>query len=128
MRPSLVLLWTAISLGCRTDENAESGEDTAPTHDTATEDTGVLDDPVAPSGDWTTGPELPECTPHSGTNGTVALSGVLLTPDGPQAGTVVYEAEEGRITCVGDCETDASELLCTEGVISPGLIDRPFTM
>ena len=121
MRLSLVLLLTATVTGCRTDKDSASVDDT---DDTSAEDTGESSDPTNdPSGDWTPGPELPECEPHSGTDGTIALSGVLLTPEGPQAGTVVYEPEEGRITCVGACDTDASELLCTEGVISPGLID-----
>ncbi|RME20414.1 MAG: hypothetical protein D6798_20550, partial [Deltaproteobacteria bacterium] len=82
-------------------------------------------DPPAPTEwTWTTGPELPTCEAHPGTGDLVALSGVLLLPDGPAAGVVVYDRGSGAITCVGEsCDTDDTELICTEGVISAGLID-----
>ncbi|MBN1337136.1 MAG: hypothetical protein JXB39_14345, partial [Deltaproteobacteria bacterium] len=73
---------------------------------------------------WTAGPDLPECTPEAGKGDLVALSGVLLGPDGPEAGLVLYERSSGVITCVGpSCDTTGAEVVCTEGVISPGLVD-----
>lgn len=69
----------------------------------------------------TTGPDLPDCTPQTGSSGEVALSGVLLTPDGPVAGVVVYEGDS--IRCVGDCDTTDATVVCTEGIVSPGLVD-----
>lgn len=70
------------------------------------------------------GPSPPACTPAEGDGTLVALSGVLLTPDGPEAGVLVYSRSNGLITCVGpDCDTGGATVVCTEGVISPGLID-----
>ena len=55
----------------------------------------------------------------------MALSGVILTPDGPVAGEVVFDQSTGLITCGPDdsCEEEDVSRICTEGVISPGLID-----
>ncbi len=70
------------------------------------------------------GPDLPACTPRAGSGDNVALSGVILAPDGPLAGTLVYSRSTGTISCVGaDCDTTGAEVICTEGVVSPGLID-----
>lgn len=103
-----------------TDTSGEGGDtaDTADSGDTA--DTG---DTGATGGD-TVGPALPECTAKSGAGNSVALSGVVLTPDGPVAGVVVYDKSTGLVTCVGEsCDTASATVVCTEGVISPGLID-----
>lgn len=69
----------------------------------------------------TVGPDLPECTPSSSDSGRVALSGVVLTPAGPVAGHLVYA--DGEVLCAGDCDTSDSTIVCTEGIISPALIN-----
>ncbi len=95
-------------------ETGDSGE-TAETGETG--DTG---EPVT----WTAGPALPDCTASTGEGDLVALSGVLLLPEGPEAGLVVYSRASGRITCAGaDCDSAGADVICTEGVISPGLIN-----
>jgi large repetitive protein len=85
------------------------------------------DTPVVEDGDnatWTPGPALPECTPETGNGTVVALSGVVLLPDEAVAGHVVYDKTTGSITCAGaDCDTSGATVVCTEGVVSPGLID-----
>lgn len=96
-----------------TGETGDSGE---------TGDTGDTGTPVVLS--WTEGPALPDCAPQAGAGDLVALSGVVLTPEGAEAGLVVYSRDSGLITCVGaDCDTSSAEVVCTEGVITPGLID-----
>ncbi|MCB9779970.1 MAG: amidohydrolase family protein [Alphaproteobacteria bacterium] len=104
-----------------TDTDTDGGTDSGG-GDTGTTDPG---DPPAPGElTWTVGPELPDCTARSGSGDLVALSGVLLLPEGPEAGVVVYDRGSGEITCAGDdCDTAGAELICTEGVISAGLID-----
>ena len=93
------------------------------------EDSGDIDDTdditIGPSGPrWTEGPEVPECSPATGNGDLVALSGVVLLPEGPLAGEVVYSRSSGNITCVGDdCDLSGADVVCTEGVISPGLIN-----
>ena len=97
------------------DPGPVSVDDTAPP-----DDTGDLraEDPLV-----TYGPALPDCTPADGSSDRVALSGVVLLPGGPVAGSVVYE-RGGAIVCAGDdCDTSDATLVCTEGVISPGLIN-----
>lgn len=90
--------------------------------DTAEDDTGG-DDTGNPDGD-TVGPDLPACTPATGDGDLVALSGVVLVPEGPVAGHVVYRRSTGLISCAGEsCDTTGAEIVCTEGVVSPGLID-----
>lgn len=94
--------------------------------DTHDPDTGVPDDTATPDGEWpwTVGPSLPDCESSSGGGDAVALSGVVLTPEGAEAGLVVYSRDSGEITCVGaDCDTAGAEVICTEGVISPGLVN-----
>ncbi|MCK6503338.1 amidohydrolase family protein [Myxococcota bacterium] len=73
---------------------------------------------------WTEGPALPDCTPTTDASDRVALSGVVLTPGGPVAGHVVYDRGTGEIACAGEaCSTAGATVVCTEGVISAGLID-----
>lgn len=86
------------------------------------EDTGTGDTDPPVEGD-VEGPDLPDCTPQAGNGDTVALSGVILAPEGPLAGVVVYSRTSGAITCVGDCDTAGAEVVCTEGIVSPGLVD-----
>lgn len=69
------------------------------------------------------GPDLPACTATGGDPDTIALSGVVLAPDGPVAGHVVYRPSTGLVTCAGDCDVTGATVVCTEGVISPGLLD-----
>lgn len=105
----------ALSLGCPVvtpPDGEDSGADTG-------DDTGTPGKP----GD-TEGPDLPACTAREGTGTRVALSGVLLLPDGPEAGLLVYDTATGLITCAGAaCSDPDATVVCTEGVISPGLID-----
>jgi cytosine/adenosine deaminase-related metal-dependent hydrolase len=111
MRPTIPLL-LVLSLGCPvapTPGGDDSGEDTGET-------------PGQP-GD-TVGPELPACTATRDSSSLVALSGVLLLPNGPEAGLLVYDQATGLITCAGaSCSAGEASVVCTEGVISPGLID-----
>ncbi len=93
------------------------------TSDSAIDDTAGGDDTGDHGGD-TVGPDLPACTPATGDGDLVALSGVVLAPDGPVAGAVVYRRSTGLISCAGaDCDTTGADIVCTEGVISAGLID-----
>ncbi len=107
------------------DTGGDTAEDTATPHDsTEPRDSGEPLDTGETDFTWTAGPELPDCTVASGDGDLVALSGVYLGLDGPEAGYVVYSRSTGTITCVGDdCSTDGAEVLCTEGIISPGLVD-----
>jgi cytosine/adenosine deaminase-related metal-dependent hydrolase len=99
-----------------------SGDDTG-VDDTGTDTDSGTDTDTPAEGD-VEGPDLPECAPQAGGGDLVALSGVVLTPDGPVAGHVVYSRASGTIACAGDdCDTAGAEVVCTEGVISPGLID-----
>ena len=68
---------------------------------------------------------MPECSDITLENSTkVALSGVLLLPEGVQTGHVVYDSATGIISCVGEsCDVSDSNVVCTEGVISAGIID-----
>ena len=80
------------------------------------------DDSGVDSGD----PEvsLPDCTAASGDADRIALSGVVLLPEGAVGGSVVYQPSTGKILCAGkDCDTSGATVICTEGIISPGLID-----
>ena len=80
------------------------------------------DDSGVDSGD----PEvsLPDCTAASGDADRIALSGVVLLPEGAVGGTVVYQPSTGKILCAGkDCDSSGATVICTEGIISPGLID-----
>ncbi len=104
--PAMTLLSLLLSCG-------EPTPDTKPTATTPT---------TAPTGD-TPGPDLPACTPKTGSSGRIALSGVVLAPEGPVAGSVVYDPGGGDLLCVGDCDTTDVTVVCTDGVISPGLID-----
>ena len=110
-RPSCLLL--ALALGCPVAvESPDSGR-------ALPEDTG---DGSLP-GD-TVGPDLPACTSATSSSTKVALSGVLLLPGGPEAGVLVYDRATALITCAGaGCDTTDATVVCTEGVISPGLID-----
>ncbi len=36
---------------------------------------------------------------------------------------VIYDQDSGEITCAGDCDPSGASVVCTEGLISPGLID-----
>jgi cytosine/adenosine deaminase-related metal-dependent hydrolase len=114
------VLALSVSMGCKAGVVYETGdtEDTEDSGDTSDTD----DSPVDPAA-WTKGPPLPDCEPVTGSGTRVALSGVVLTPDGPVAGAVVYDKGTGRILCAGaDCDTAGAELVCTQGVISPGLV------
>lgn len=107
--------------GTPSDDTGETGETghTGETGETGDTDTGTPTEDA-----WTSGPALPACTAQTGAGDLVALSGVVLGPDGAAAGLVVYSRSSGEITCVGaECDTTDADVVCTEGVISPGLID-----
>lgn len=115
---SLSLLLTLV---CGCDPNLIPKPTTEDTGDTAGgNDTGD----TADHGADTVGPSLPACTPATGDGDFVALSGVLLLPEGPVAGVVVYQRSTGLVTCAGaGCDTSRSTVVCTGGIVSPGLID-----
>ena len=108
-----------------TEDTGSEDPDTADTEDTS--DTDVEDPDTGietPDSFWTEGPDLPDCEAKDGTDGLIALSGVVLSLDGPVAGVVQWDPNTGVIECVGaECDVSASTLVCSEGVISPGLID-----
>lgn len=128
---------TGFFLGCAVVNGPGSDKDTDPAD---TGDTGGIVDSgetgeTGDSGGWdleqplpevqvdTVGPALPTCTATTGTSSQVALSGVLLTPEGPTAGVLVYDTNSGEITCVGECDTTDATVVCTEGIVSAGLVD-----
>ena len=116
MRPSLLSLLLLLACSTAPTDVVDTGDDSGDTGD----DTG---DTGGQAGD-TVGPDLPSCTPVSGSADRVAISGVVLTPDGPEAGYVVYSRNTGTIECAGDgCTVGDATVVCGEGVISPGLID-----
>ncbi|MEZ4236318.1 MAG: thrombospondin type 3 repeat-containing protein [Myxococcota bacterium] len=89
-----------------------------------TGDTGTDGPVVAQPKTWTDGPALPDCTPAAGDPQRVALSGVVLLPTGPVAGSVVVDRAAGTVVCAGaSCDPAGATVVCTEGVISPALID-----
>jgi len=115
------LLFVLALAGCPNPKDV-SADDTAPTDSVPTDDTSVPTDET-PTGP-TEGPDLPDCTPQTGTGDTVALVGVVLGPDGAYAGSVVYDAGTGLVSCAGpSCDHTGAEVVCTEGIISPGLLD-----
>ena len=100
-----------------------NGHDDLPVTDTddSTDDTG---EPSASEDLVTPGPDLPECSPSAAEGSLVALSGVLLLPAGPVAGALVYDSASGLITCAGEgCDVSGATVVCTEGVVGPGLIN-----
>ena len=105
------------------DADADSDADADADADTDA-DTDV--DTGDPTGDpeWTDGPALAACSPSAVDSEWVALAGIVLGIDGPVAGHVIFSKESGLITCAGDdCDTSTATVVCTEGVISPGLVD-----
>ena len=150
MKPVTLYSLTIVSLliACTPDKNTDTADTNIPdtgeidtgTIDTGNTDTGDLDtaedtgeepdtadtgtEPPIPEEFWTEGPALPECTAQENESSSYALSGIVLMPNGPIAGHVVYDASTGLISCAGeDCDISQSNIVCTEGVISPGLID-----
>jgi hypothetical protein len=122
---SFGLMWMVA--GCSVDAPYGGVEQTStvtPTQSTTTPSTTTSGETeVSPEG-WTIGPDLPACTPTVGTGDFVALSGVILTASGPKAGTLVYSQVSGYISCAGtNCDTTDATVVCTEGVVSAGLID-----
>ena len=111
--------------GADTDTQDTGEIDTGDTGDTSDTDIEDTDTGIeTPESFWTQGPALPECTPQAGSGELMALSGVLLTVNGPEAGVVKWDRSTGVIECVGDsCDLTDTTLVCSEGIISPGLID-----
>ncbi len=123
---------TAIALSAGCGGKIQAVDDHIANSDSGTnaDDTGSVDTGTSDSGDTgtlpgdTVGPDVPPCTAQTGDGDLVALSGVVLTADGPVAGDVVYRRSTGLISCVGDsCDTTGADVICTNGTISPGLID-----
>ena len=52
---------------------------------------------------------------------TIALGGLILTPDGPVRGWVTIQA--GMVTAIGTTKPADARTLATEGIILPGLVD-----
>ncbi len=129
MRRALIALSVPASLpflallaGCPSKITAADDHRDGTDSDSAVDDSGG--DDTGSSGGDAVGPDLPDCTPATGDGDLVALSGVVLTPDGAVAGSVVYRRSTGLISCAGEaCDTTGADVVCTEGVISAGLID-----
>ncbi len=71
------------------------------------------------------GPGADVCSVAAGAGSSTLLSGDVLVPGEIfEGGSVVFDAA-GTITCVGcDCEApDATQIVCPEAVVSPGLIN-----
>ena len=122
------------ALACRVEPDktffgtvSDSGDtDPTDTIDTETgDDTGTSPTtPELPVQTWTPGPALPDCAPVAGDPDIIALSGVVLLPTGAVAGEVVFDRATGTILCAGDsCDLTGATVICTEGVLSPALID-----
>ena len=97
----------------------------------ADDDTGD-DDDTADDDDDDTGDDdtaIDPCEPFDNGGDVVTLDGTLLTPlDVYWSGEVSYSRGDGTILCVGDdCSATTGYgdgvLLCTEGIITPGIID-----
>ena len=50
-----------------------------------------------------------------GTDGLIALSGVVLSLDGPVAGVVQWNPSTALIECVGSDDVSTSTIVCSEG-------------
>ena len=99
MRPIFYIVPLVTALACNGDKTDQEDTGSTDTEDTGVEDTDTADtsdtedtsveDPdtgiETPDSFWTEGPALPDCTPQDGTDGMVALSGVVLSLDGPVA-------------------------------------------
>jgi cytosine/adenosine deaminase-related metal-dependent hydrolase len=103
------------------DADADADSDT----DTDTDADADSDaDADLPEQAWTLGPALPACTAVQDDPMRVALSGVVLLTTGAVAGHVVIDRNTGIIECAGSaCNLAGATVVCTEGIISPALID-----
>ena len=81
-----------------------------------------------PASETCAGPFAP-CVPVLGTTVYVRVRGTLIAPDAVTCdGEVLYATDTGRIVCAGtDCgtrpEAAGATVVCSNGVIAPGLID-----
>ena len=98
--------------------------------DAASSDVGVTDDGAGGDGlssDTTT--NVGNCIPVSGDPTLIRLRGTVWTGDVTlNDGEVFLSAKTGKILCVGaDCsstpDADKATVLCTDGIITPGLIN-----
>jgi hypothetical protein len=112
--------WTKLTEDTGTTVDTHVTDTDTDTTDTQTEPT----DAPALIDQWTQGPALPACTPKAGDADRVALSGVVLTPYGAEAGYLVVDRAAGTVVCAGStCDPGTATIVCTDGVISPALID-----
>lgn len=126
LTPSLLALALALASCGGTDTPGTTATSVTTPGTTSTSTSTSTTGTTSPTTDplVTVGPELPDCVAQSGTGTVVALSGVVLLPEGPVAGVVTFDRATGALLCAGsDCDTADATILCTEGVISPGLID-----
>jgi len=117
--------------GCPGDDDDVADDDTAD-DDTADDDSGDDDSGDDDSGDDDSGDDdtaIDPCTPFNHGGDTVTIDGTVLTPDTVySSGEVSFSRSSGLILCVGhDCSaTDGyadGVLMCSEGIVTPGLID-----
>lgn len=85
--------------------------------------------PPTPPMDETCPNTFAACTPMAGSAEFVRIKGTVVSPERVVCdGEVLYSTRTGRILCAGaDCsmrpEAAGATVVCSEGVISPGLID-----
>ena len=88
------------------DDTGDTSVDTDDTGDTSVDsgDSGDTGD-TGSEGD-VEGPDLPDCTPATGDGNLVALSGVVLAPEGPVAGSASSTLPSSPEDAVTDPELD----------------------
>lgn len=92
-------------------------------------ETGDTSVDTAPPASETCPATFGACAPAAGTNKYVRLKGTIVTPSAVHCdGEVLFASDTGKIACVGDdCSADpnaaAAQVVCSEGVVYPGLID-----
>ncbi len=117
--------------GCPDDDASDddTGDDDSGDDDTGGDDDSGDDD----SGDDDSGDDdssqIEPCTPFNNGGDVVTIDGTVLTPDVEYLdGEVSFSRSSGLILCVGeDCSGTAGYadgvLLCSEGIVTPALID-----
>lgn len=144
-RLALLALTLALPFACTSEEGSvnpdidsgladssmsESSTDSA-IDETSTVDSSMPDAAMdtAPPASETCAATFAPCTEVAGTTKFVRLRGTVVSPSKVFCdGEVLFSTETGKIVCVGDtCETAPeakdARVVCSSGVIAPGLID-----
>ncbi|MBI5488097.1 MAG: hypothetical protein HY905_12260 [Deltaproteobacteria bacterium] len=130
LRMVLLSATLLLPLGCGDDgSGGDAGPDVVPDADAESDADGDASDAGDDGGDSDIPPLWRPCTTTVGAGAGLTLRGTVLTPDDAiPDGEVLLDTATGRIICVAeDCSTrpeaSGGTLLCTAGVILPGLID-----